>query len=103
MSQAPRQSRVLHPIGAAAGRRRAGRQRAHTGPGAPARGRLLPCEAGAPAFGLAGALSAVWAAIPAAKAGGRSVRGCCDSSADGQFSSLRAEASLGVRGVSTSP
>ena len=79
MSQAPRQSRVLHPIRAAAGRWRAEIRRAHTGPGALVRGRLLSCAAGTPAFGLAGALSPVCAAIPAAKAGGRPARGRCAS------------------------
>ena len=71
MSQAPRQRRGLHPIRRAARRWRAEICRAHTGPGALARGRLLFCAAGAPAFGLAGALSPVCAAIPAAKAGGQ--------------------------------
>ena len=100
MSQAPSQNRVLHPIRAAARRWRDDIRRAHTGLGALARGRLLFCAAGAPAFGLAGALSPVCAAIPPAKAGGRPVRGCFDRSAGGPVSSNRAPASLGVRGVS---
>ena len=69
MSQAPRQSRGLHPIRAAARRWRADTRRGHTGPGALVRDRLLSCAADAPAFGLAGALSPVCAAVPAAKAG----------------------------------
>ena len=100
MSQAHRQSRGLHPIRAAYSRWRAEIRRAHTGPDAPVRGRLLFCAAGAPAFGLAGALSPVCAAVPAAKAGGRPARGCCASSTGGPVSSDRAPASLGARGVS---
>ena len=100
MSQASRQSRGLHPIRAAASRWRAEIPRAHTGPGALVRDCLLSCAAGVPTYVLARALGRVCAAIPAAKAGGRSVRGCCDSSAGGPVSSNRAPASLGVRGVS---
>ena len=65
MSQTHRQSRGLHPIRAAAKRWRAEIRRAHTGLGALARGRLLFCAAGAPAFGLAGGLGRVCAAVPA--------------------------------------
>ncbi len=99
MSQAPRQRRGLHPIRRAARRWRAEICRAHTGPGALARGRLLFCAAGAPAFGLAGALSPVCAAIPAAKAGDRSAPGCCTSSTGGPVSSDRAPASFGAMGL----
>ena len=100
MSQTPRQSRGLHPIRAAAGRWRAEIRRAHTGLGTLGRGRLQSCAAGVPTCGLAGALGRVCAAIPAAKAGGRSASGCCDSSAGGPVASDQAPASLGARGVS---
>ena len=97
MSQAPRQSRGLHPIRAAARRWRSEIRRAHIGLGAPVRG--LVCAAGALAFGLTGALSPVCAAIPPAKAGGRPASGCCAGTTGDPVSSDRTPASLGVRGI----
>ena len=95
MSQAYRQSRGFHPIGAAARRRSAEGRRAQTGPGSPVHGLLQHCAANIPARGLATARCRGCAAARAARAVGRLAPDFCAGSTGVDASSDRPLASLG--------
>ena len=99
MSKGHRHGRDLHPVRAAAGRRRAEGRRAQTSPGAPLCSRLRSCEANVPACGLAETPRRICAATPAARAVGRPATYFCAGSTGVDASSDRPPASLGDLGV----